>query len=133
MHSFNPKSGLLLLFFIIQFSDPSGLCSSQISSCFSSGDFTDISVSRPKVPQNKDPPASQGDGKEEESSHDPVSGLFYCPNDGCVKMYQRHSSLENHLHYGKCELVPERESLFDKAIIMYRDKLLHGSGKLINL
>ena len=41
--------------------------------------------------------------------------LFSCPNDGCVKTYQRYSALEKHLSFGKCELVLERESLLDKA------------------
>ena len=54
--------------------------------------------------------------------------LFSCPVDGCVKLFQRYSSLENHLQYGKCNIVPERQNLFDMARIMYRDKLLHGSG-----
>jgi len=37
--------------------------------------------------------------------------LFPCPNDGCVKTYQRYSALEKHLSFGKCELVLERASL----------------------
>ena len=54
--------------------------------------------------------------------------LFSCPIDGCVKCFQRYSALENHLQYGSCNIVPERENLFDKAKRIYRDKLLHGCG-----
>jgi hypothetical protein len=32
------------------------------------------------------------------------------------------------LEYGNCKLVPERESLIDRAKIMYRKKLIHGSN-----
>ena len=54
--------------------------------------------------------------------------LFTCPVDGCVKCFQQYGSLENHLQYGSCKLVPERKNLFDKAKISYRDKLLHDRG-----
>ena len=45
-----------------------------------------------------------------------------------MKCFQQHGSLENHLQYGSCKLVPERENLFDKAKICYTDKLLHDRG-----
>ena len=41
--------------------------------------------------------------------------LFSCPNEGCVKMYERHSSLEKHVSFGKRRLIPEKETLLDKA------------------
>ena len=50
--------------------------------------------------------------------------LFSCPNVGCIKVYQRHCSLENHLFYGKCEFLPVRETLMDKAKVLYHDKLV---------
>lgn len=54
--------------------------------------------------------------------------LFSCPNDGCVRTYQRYSALEKHLSFGKCELVLERESLLDKAKRLYRSKVLEGAS-----
>lgn len=54
--------------------------------------------------------------------------LFSCPNDGCVKTYQRYSALEKHHSFGKCELVLQRESLLDKAKRLYRSKLLEGAS-----
>ena len=59
-----------------------------------------------------------------EDENDDANGhkgnLFTCPFEGCVKLFQRYSSLENHLQY-------EYECLFDMARIIYKDKLLHGS------
>ena len=43
---------------------------------------------------------------EEEELKDPVQGLFSCPKSGCVKVYQRHSSLEkNTCHLESVNLV----------------------------
>lgn len=44
-----------------------------------------------------------------------------------MKCFQQYGSLEIHLQYGSCKLVPERENLFDKAKICYRDNL-HDRG-----
>jgi len=33
-------------------------------------------------------------------------GVFQCPSEGCIKVYQRYSALEKHLSYAKCELLP---------------------------
>ena len=49
--------------------------------------------------------------------------LFSCPNEGCVKMYERHSSLEKHVSFGKCQLMPEKETLLDKAKKTYHTLL----------
>lgn len=45
-----------------------------------------------------------------------------------MKCFQQYGSLENHLQYGSCKLVAERENLFDKAKVRYRDKLLQDPG-----
>ena len=55
--------------------------------------------------------------------------LFTCPTEGCIKNYHRYSSLETHLEYGVCKLLPERQGLLDKAKVMYVEKLLHGGGE----
>ena len=56
--------------------------------------------------------------------------LFSCPNVGCIKVYQRHCALENHLFYGKCEYLPVREILMDKAKVLYHDKLVREASAL---
>ena len=75
----------------------------------------------------------EGEGEKEEPTDekvldDPVHGLFSCPNTGCVKVYQRYSSLEKHLSFGKCKLVPERDTLLDKAKKLYQTKLIGGTS-----
>ena len=51
-------------------------------------------------------------------------GLFSCPNAGCFNVYQRHSSLEKHLSFGQCKLIPEKETLLDKAKKLSQERLL---------
>ena len=52
-----------------------------------------------------------------------VSTLFSCAKEGCVKVYERYSSLEKHMSFGKCEMIPEKETLLDKAKITYHTLL----------
>lgn len=58
----------------------------------------------------------------EDSSNSPA--IFTCPNEGCVKKYQSYGKLAWHIEYGKCEYKTERESLLNKANVMYAEKLL---------
>ena len=53
-------------------------------------------------------------------------GVFQCPSEGCIKVYQRYSALEKHLSYEKCELLPERAKLLDQAKERYHLKLTEG-------
>ena len=99
------------------------------SSCFecpfSPGDFSDVYQRR----QTSRATEKESDMKEqlmEATATD--ESLFSCPNDGCVKTYQRYSALEKHLSFGKCGLVLERESLLDKAKRLYRSKLLESAS-----
>ena len=98
-------------------------------SSFSSGDFVDVQQGRPTTSTTMQ---DEGRDSEEEPSNEWASddlsgGLFSCPNEGCVKVYQRYSSLEKHLSFGKCKLVPERDTLLDKAKKLYHQKLLEGT------
>ena len=52
----------------------------------------------------------KGDGDREDATI-----LFSCPNEGCVKMYKRHSSLGKHLFFGKCRIKAEKENSLKKA------------------
>ena len=69
------------------------------------------------------------DEENDTNTQEQTPKLFTCPPYGCVKCFQQYASLENHLQYGSRKLVPERENLFDKAKISYRDKLLHGCDR----
>ena len=65
----------------------------------------------------------EGDGVKKDETI-----LFSCPNEGCVKVYERHSSLEKHLSFGKCRMVPEKETLLDKAKKTYHTLLQEGNS-----
>ena len=49
--------------------------------------------------------------------------LFSCPEEGCVKTYQRFSSLQYHLDLGKHDRALENETLLDRAVLGYADRL----------
>jgi len=49
--------------------------------------------------------------------------LFSCPEEGCVKTYQRFSSLQYHLDRGKHDRALENETLLDRAVLGYADRL----------
>ena len=53
--------------------------------------------------------------------------LFPCPEPGCVKHYQRYSSLQHHLDCGKHKFAPERQNL-DKAALGYGKRLEEQAG-----
>ena len=57
-----------------------------------------------------------------------ASVLFSCPNEGCIKVYERYSSLERHMSFGKCELIPEKETLLDRAKLTYHAILQDDIG-----
>lgn len=49
--------------------------------------------------------------------------LFACPEEGCVKTYQRHASLQHHIDTGKHQRALEVETLYDKAACGYSQRL----------
>ena len=57
--------------------------------------------------------------------------LFACPNEGCIKTYQRYGSMVNHTLYGQCVFQSERESLMDTAKVLYCKKLLGENNALM--
>ncbi|XP_078367397.1 uncharacterized protein LOC144651323 [Oculina patagonica] len=58
--------------------------------------------------------------------------LLGCPNEGCVKMYQRHSSLEKHLLFGQCKMVAEKETLYEIAMKKYHALLADGTSEAVS-
>ena len=95
---------------------------------FSDGDFVDICASTRSAPELKTSTIPYHHQVNNTSTEEQTPKLFTCPVDGCVKCFQQYGSLEIHLQYGSCKLVPEIENLFEKAKICYRDKLLHDRG-----
>ena len=51
------------------------------------------------------------------------SGLYPCPEEGCIKSYQQFSSLQNHLDCGRHVRSLEQESMLDKAVRGYAARL----------
>lgn len=49
--------------------------------------------------------------------------LFSCPEEGCIKTYQRYSALQHHLDCGKHERKLEHETLCDRAAHGYANRL----------
>ena len=62
--------------------------------------------------------------------HGSTVGLFTCIEEGCVKSFQRFSSLQNHLDLGKHNYVLERETFLDKVMVQYVEKLEQGASSL---
>lgn len=58
--------------------------------------------------------------------------LFACPNEGCIKVYQRYGSMVNHTMFGRCEYKPESQtmSLLDNAKLKYSQKLMSGMANM---
>ena len=95
-------------------------------SSFSEGTFVEVRAKpKPKQPQQT---TEKDDDKGLDSASERESKLFTCPIEGCIKEFQRYSSIDHHLQYDKCQLQEERASLFDRAKTQYHDKLLRGQG-----
>lgn len=93
---------------------------------FSSGTFVDCSKAVRQTRTQKSLDEHSLSEVPETAEGDAGVGVFQCPNEGCIKAYQRYSALEKHLSYEKCELLPERATLLDQAKEMYHLKLTEG-------
>ena len=56
--------------------------------------------------------------------------MYSCPQDGCVRVFQRLSALEKHFSPEKCTQSLERHSLMDLAKMGYKTCLEEGVGVL---
>lgn len=79
-------------------------------------------------------------GREKPVSQEPVDTsqatsmeAFSCPKEGCVRVFQRFSSLERHLSFERCTKSVERQSLLDLAKTQYASLLEGGVGKMPTL
>ncbi|XP_035678162.1 uncharacterized protein LOC118416978 [Branchiostoma floridae] len=68
-----------------------------------------------------------------ESAKQPRVKLFCCPEEGCIKSYQRFSSLQKHLDIGPHVRMIERETLMDEAILGYAEKVDAGISSVPQL
>ena len=63
----------------------------------------------------------------EEASDTDEDTLFTCPEDGCVRTFQRFSSLQKHQDVGRHSYVLERETFLGKAMKRYARNLEEGT------
>ena len=86
-----------------------------LESSFSTGDFKYVTkqTSREKIGKKESEEASEG-------------GAYPCPQDGCIRVFQRISSLERHLWFEKYTTSLERLSLLDLAKTEYASILCEG-------
>lgn len=89
------------------------------------GDFMSVKSKRKeKVPKQKaSDDSSEHSSTEELETEEPDVRLFSCPEEGCIKRYQRYSHLQHHLDSGKHALAVEREPLLDRAVLGYAERL----------
>lgn len=97
-----------------------------LTDAFSDGNFkflSSLSLPTPKVAQLD----------KEEPGQEINKPTFSCPQDGCTRVYQRHSSLEKHLFYERCVKSLERATVLDQAKEGYAARLLEGVGTIPTL
>ena len=71
--------------------------------------------------------------KDDDSAQLSTTEDFSCPQEGCVCVFQRLSSLERHLSFEKCSKSLERQSLLDLAKTQYATYLMEGVGVMPTL
>ena len=73
------------------------------------------------------------DDTSEESRASTTKNIFFCSVEGCIKSYQRHSSLQKHLECGRHKYVLEYETLYDRAVLGYASRLEKGPSAVPQL
>ena len=58
------------------------------------------------------------------------SGVFSCPQEGCVRVFHRHSSLEKHLSVETCTKALEKHTLLDLAKLKYASILKESASSI---
>ncbi|PFX12001.1 hypothetical protein AWC38_SpisGene24111 [Stylophora pistillata] len=70
-------------------------------------------------------------------THEEITGdetaAFACPQDGCVRVFQRHSALEKHLSSEKCAKSLQERSMLDLAKVAYKSALEEDVGTIPTL
>lgn len=93
---------------------PQGPTNLQVHQAFSSPDMLTGFFRAPSTTRQQQPPAPPMEPRAAEGLQlEEESVVFCCPEEGCIKVYQSHSSLQQHLDAGKHLLALERESMYD--------------------
>ena len=94
---------------------------------FSPGDFKSMGTLQSK---KKDKQAMATPEEPQELAVKIPASVFACPQDGCVKVFQRLSSLEKHLSLEQCTKSLEKRTLLDLAKLGYKFRLEEGVGSI---
>ena len=118
------KMGPGKLFPWSELTNPSGIDLPFLTSTHVSPEKDQISFSAIKSKQKISQPSSNENIESMLSNlPEPDNDLFACPEEGCVKVYQRYLDLQYHLDCGKHDRMPEQETLLDKAVLNYASKI----------
>ncbi|CAI5450995.1 unnamed protein product [Caenorhabditis angaria] len=82
---------------------------------------TEMREKKQPTPQSDDLDIQEPEGNIE---------LFACPQSGCMKKYTSYPHLERHLIGGKHKFHPERISLLDQALNMYKENIASFFARL---
>ena len=109
-----------------------------LEASFSEGDFRSFSKKSMKTATATSVPVPTSVTEEPSADvsaidSDQTAGVYSCPQDGCVRVFQRLSALERHLSLEKCIQSLERYSLMDLAKMGYKSWLEQGVGTLPTL
>ena len=118
------KMGPGKLFPWSELTNPSGIDLPFLTSTHVSPEKDQISFSAIKSKRKISQPSSNENIESMLSNLlEPDNDLFACPEEGCVKVYQRYLDLQYHLDCGKHDRMPEQETLLDKAVLNYASKI----------
>ena len=98
---------------------------------FSPGDFEPLSNKATKATTHVTDKEKISNGNPVESNK--AVGVYSCPQDGCMRIFQRVSALEKHLSLERGVRSPERHTVIDLAKIGYKSALEEGVGALPTL
>ena len=106
-----------------------------LEALFSEGDFRSFSKTSTKTATATSAPVSTGVTEEPStevcaSDSGQAAGLDFCPEDGCILVFQRLCALQRHLSLQKCTQSLERHFAMDLAKIGYKSRLEQGVGPL---
>ena len=100
---------------------------------FSPGDFKTLRTKATKPATETTAPVAEEAQANVSVDSDHEEGVYSCPQEGCVRVFQRLSALEKHLSLEKCCKSLERHSLMDLAKMGYKSYLEQRVGTLPSL
>ena len=109
-----------------------------LKASFSEGDFRSFSKKSTKTATATSVPVLTSVAEEpcvDVSAIDSgqAAGVYSCPQEGCVRVFQRLSALERHLSLEKCTQSLERLSVMDLAKMGYKFRLEQGGDANLKL